>query len=148
MDQKEYFFYTLRSPDEYWTEYGRPIDSVSQEELRDATVKYDQQLQDYIQMRDFERNAETHQRDALQHRLEQLALERQMMQTHPVFQVTNRGDHVEITPVGDQTIDTGRVAQLDEQRSSKPKVEGSTPSTPTNDLKNRFDDLLYGCDDE
>ena len=49
--------------------------------------------------------------------------------------IKDLGTHVEVqwVPAND-----GRVAQLDVQRSSKPKVEGSNPSTPAN----KFKDLI------
>jgi hypothetical protein len=48
MDQREYYFYTTRDPDEYWTEYGRSVEDVSMEELKEATLNYDNGLPNHI----------------------------------------------------------------------------------------------------
>ena len=151
MDREEYFFYTLRTPDEYWTEYGRSIESVSTKEYGEAALKYEDDLENYITQTNGDTLVSS---DEAYYQHTQNVIDKLDLPAHQVGLLVgahHEHEYIRLVSDGEQwhiLEDNGRVAQSDVQRSSKPKVEGSNPSTPTNDLKNRFDDLLYGRDDE
>ena len=132
MDREEYFAYSLETPSRYREMYGRSIEDIPQEELRTAMLRYDQQLQERLAVIDRE------EQDARYYARRFDDLRRQVDQ----FEEARRRE-IQRRMNGIWNED-GRVAQLDVQRSSKPKDGGSNPPTPTSD---RLSDLMIEDED-